>query len=94
VKELLSSLLVVSAGGVIDSGMGGLEILGEDPGRVSADHGRCDFKKVPNSGPMLRIRLVLRLAGRSGKALLFSVPVLERRFNCFFRSARGRLGAT
>ena len=76
--------------GVVDSGMVGIDKIGES---ISEDHG-WDLKKLSNSEPELRLRLVRRLAGISGKDLVFRVPVLERRFNCLRRSIRGRLGAT
>ena len=99
-KGSMSSLLGVFFGGVAggvaagtDSKTGGFDLLGEDAGPVSDDHGRGDFKNVPNSGPMLRIRLARRL-GSSGKAFELRVPVLERRLICLRFSERGLLGAT
>ena len=86
----LFGVSVCGVTGVVDSGMGGIGKMGE---LFSDDHGR-DLKKLSNSEPELRLRLVRRLAGMSSKTLVFRLPVLERRFNCLRRSTRGRLGAT
>lgn len=88
-KELLS-LFAVSEGGVTGVVDSRIDMLGEDSGAVSNDHGRGEVKSVSNSGHVLKIRLLRR----PGKVFVFRVPVLERRFICLRRSARGFLGAT
>lgn len=93
-REVISLFAVSVCGvtGVVDSGMGDIDMIGEDVGTLSDDHSRGDWKRPSNSEPALKLKLVMRLeVGGSGNALIFRLPVLERRLTCFLR---GLLGAS